>query len=69
MMEVSPLAGETNWMETFEFTKMRPGQFIYSPLAGETNWMETQHKNVSGGGRVYLTSPLAGETNWMETNY
>jgi len=61
----SPLAGETNWMETYPplcdelFSKR-------SPLAGETNWMETYE--FFWWTRVRSSSsPLAGETNWMET--
>ncbi len=60
---LSPLAGETNWMETSNGNSEMSPPFR-SPLAGETNWMETLTWRFEV--RAWR-SPLAGETNWMET--
>ncbi len=37
----SPLAGESNWMETSAGDEIAMDFVAFSPLAGESNWMET----------------------------
>ncbi len=37
----SPLAGETNWMESLPLRRAQFSISLISPLAGETNWMES----------------------------
>ena len=63
---ISPLAGETTWMETFRRSLPRDPGHKRSPLAGETTWMETSVATINFPASVFV-SPLAGETTWMET--
>ena len=69
----SPLAGETNWMETYHtilwFGSVRIHCWLNFPLVGETNWMETQIAWCTTRTTLhnFQFSPLVGETNWMET--
>ena len=64
-IERSPLAGDTNRMETLTGVMSKFIAEIKSPLAGDTNRMETGLQFVLA--RIALKSPLAGDTNRMET--
>ena len=61
----SPLAGETNWMETptnlkwWSYLPHRPHS-----LGKLIEWKQRNHLFIL---RLTVKSPLAGETNWMET--
>ena len=61
----SPLAGETNWMETLPGKGSGKGAFkTPHSLGKQIEWKRVEEARAKG---FVEDSPLAGETNWMET--